>query len=85
MLGWYHHSEPHNDGPRILFSDVCQGEPSTEEIVKVVSHEYLHHVLDVLVSKHASRGIDSLVDDGNFIIERPENGVKDDRPMKEKW
>jgi hypothetical protein len=29
--------------------------------------------------------LDCLVDAGNFIVDREENGVQDDRPLEEKW
>lgn len=87
LLGWHVSSEFDTAfGQRVvLLSDMCVGEPPIEEVVKVVSHEYLHDILEQEIDHEARDSLDNIVEDGNFIVDRIENHVEDDRPLKKRW
>lgn len=87
MLAWYVCQAGDNgyDGRQILLSDLCKGEPSTEQVVKFVSHEYLHDILEDVEDLDTSRKLDNLVDGADFIADREENGIDDDRELKDRY
>jgi hypothetical protein len=84
VLGWYSISDPigEYEDQSVLLSDACLGDPPVEEVIKVVSHEYLHYILDEEVGEIACKYLDRLVDEGDFIVDRAENHVEDDRPLQ---
>lgn len=87
LLGWYRLNVEFAewDGEKIFLSDMCVGEPEIEQVVKVLSHEYLHHILSVQISNWTSIKLDNITDDADFLIDRPENNHVDDRPCKVKY
>lgn len=86
MLAWYRSEEyPGEKGQSVLISDLCIGDPPIQDVAKFVSHEYLHHILEELVSVDASIELDAIVDNGDYIADREENVPIDDRPLKERW
>lgn len=81
ILGWFISSAPGEsewERRTVLLSEVGNNSASVEEVIKVISHEYLHDVLEREASFQASLDLDNLVHDGNFVVDRPENRETDE-------
>ena len=87
MLGWHiTGSVSTRLGSRVvLLSDPFKGEPPMDEVIKVISHEYLHDILEEEIDREASNMLDNIVEAGNFLIEREENGRNGDRELKNEY
>lgn len=87
MLGWHVGSSVNTDfGSRtVLLSDPFKSDPSIDEVVKIVSHEYLHDILEQEEDQDASIMLDNITDGGDFLIEREENGQNGYREPKKKY
>lgn len=87
MLGWHITSSVDTPmGTRaVLLSDPFVGEPPLSEVVKVISHEYLHDILEQEVDRRASTMLDNIVDAGDFVVDREENGRCGQREWKDKY
>lgn len=86
FLGWYVSSDKYEyNDMTILLSDVCHGEPEMREIVRVISHEYLHHILNEVVSVDVCHALDNIVCGAKFIADREENTAGCNREMEERW
>lgn len=87
MLGWHITAsvDTHLGTRVLLLSDPFKGEPPVSEVVKVVSHEYLHDVLEQEVDRRTSTMLDNIVESGDFIVDRDENGRCGQREWKEEY
>lgn len=87
FLGWHITSAVETEyGQRvILLSDPCVGEPPIDEVVKVVSHEYLHDILEEEIGRQASCMLDNIVHDGSYVANREENNNTLERELRPKY